>query len=624
MGEQEELVNGVPGSEPPELDEGSATEEEENISIGIRFGNSYSTLAYMTGVLLRKRCDAMSCYGFLTDRQIPSALSYVDGEEFHGTQARSQLVKNPQNTVTRFRDFLGKRFDEINPALCQGSAQPKESNSQICFSIQDSGSPETPRDVTVGTLTERHINRLVASASDYLGKKVTSVVILVPHDFTDEQKSQMTKACHAANVQLLHCFNEAVCALYVYDSISAPFDPLTGAGVDDMTVLVADYGATRSDVTVISDSKGLYGVIGEAHSAEFGGVALDAVLVDHFAKEFLKKHKQSADPRSNPRSLQKLKLECDATRRALSIGTSATFFVESLVDGIDFSSTINRTRFELLAKTVFERFTALIYDGVRDAGIDLFDINKVVLIGGTSHTPRLATNMRQLFRPEVPIIAPTTCPSAFNPNEVAARGAAMQVNLLQASGAADEEEINDYIGAHLTEAPFLQHDLGIEVVPSSSSSLDPSSGEDEETSLTPIAFKDTPIPLRRTRTLRLPAQAKRAVIRLWEGTRYLKQTPSPKVEIANGKMHGSDEDDNDDGIGFSSDEDGDGVRTPETVTEREWKRENLLAEMEVESTKPGGKVELSVTVNLERSVQVVARESGGGGKGKVAKGFVEA
>lgn len=67
MGEQEELVNGVPGSEPPEIDDGSAVEEgEENISIGIRFGNSYSTLAYMTGVILRKLCNAISWYGFLT------------------------------------------------------------------------------------------------------------------------------------------------------------------------------------------------------------------------------------------------------------------------------------------------------------------------------------------------------------------------------------------------------------------------------------------------------------------------------------------------------------------------------------------------------------------------------
>lgn len=60
MGEQEELANGVLGREPPEIDDGSAIEEEENISIGIRFGNSYSTLAYMTGVLLRKRRNTIS------------------------------------------------------------------------------------------------------------------------------------------------------------------------------------------------------------------------------------------------------------------------------------------------------------------------------------------------------------------------------------------------------------------------------------------------------------------------------------------------------------------------------------------------------------------------------------
>src|SRR5205085_3280548 len=88
-----------------------------------------------------------------------------------------------------------------------------------------------------------------------------------------------------------------------------------------------------------------------------------------------KKHK--VDPRENARSLAKLKLEAEATKKALSLGTNASFSVESLADGIDYASTINRTRYELLANKVFSGFTRLVESVVKKAELDILDVDEV-------------------------------------------------------------------------------------------------------------------------------------------------------------------------------------------------------------------------------------------------------
>ena len=163
-------------------------------AIGISFGNSNSSIAY-TGADGKAEVIANE----EGDRQIPSTLSYIEGEEFHGTQAKSQLVRNGQNTVAHFRDFLGKNFESIDPTNCHASAHPKQHGLTVAFSIKDTES-ETPNDVTVSEIATRHIRRLATSASDYLGKKINAAVVAVPTNFAEEQKDALSKAAKEAGV----------------------------------------------------------------------------------------------------------------------------------------------------------------------------------------------------------------------------------------------------------------------------------------------------------------------------------------------------------------------------------------------------------------------------------------
>lgn len=258
-------------------------------------------------------------------------------------------------------------FKSIDPTPCHNSAHPIQTDSTVAFSIRDTES-ETANTVTVSEIATRHLRRLKQSASDFLGKDVNSAVITVPTDFSDAQREALTTAAKAAGLEILQLIHEPIAAALAYDARPE-------AVVADKLVVVADFGGTRSDAAVIASRGGMYTTLATAHDYELGGSTLDKIIIDHFAKEFIKKHK--TDPREDARGLAKLKFEGEATKRALSLGTNATLSIESLAGGIDYGSTINRTRYELLSGKVFSQFTGLIEQVIQKAGLDVLDIDEV-------------------------------------------------------------------------------------------------------------------------------------------------------------------------------------------------------------------------------------------------------
>jgi len=263
---------------------------------------------------------------------------------------------------------MGFSFDSIDPTPCHASAHPQKHESTIAFFIQDTES-NNQNEVTVSEITTRHIRRLASSASDFLGKKISAAVISVPTNFMEKQKEALTKASQAAGVEVLQIISEPIAAVLAYDARPE-------AELKDKIIVVADLGGTRSDIAVIASRGGMYSILSTSHDYGIAGAQLDQILVDHFAKEFIKKNK--TDPRQNQRSLAKLKLEAEATKKALSLGGNAALSVESLADGVDFASTINRTRYEMLAGKVFGSFTRVIEETIRKAGLDVLDIDEVI------------------------------------------------------------------------------------------------------------------------------------------------------------------------------------------------------------------------------------------------------
>ena len=441
----------------------------------------------------------------------------------------------------------------------------------------------------VSEVATRYLRRLVSSASEYLGKKVTSAVITVPTNFNEKQKAALIAAAAAADLEVLQVISEPVAAVLAYDARPE-------AKIEDKIVVVADLGGTRSDVAVIASRGGMYTILATVHDYEFAGVALDKVLMDHFAKEFMKKNSGASDPRENARSLAKLRLEAEATKRALSLGTNASFSVESLADGIDFASTINRLRYETIARTVFEGINRLVDSALKKAGLDVLDVDEVVLSGGSSHTPRIAANFGFIFPQKTRILAPSTEVTAINPSELGARGAALQASLIQDYEA---EDINQSTHAAVTTVPHVTNAIGVI-----------SLNEAGEEVFVPVVPPETAVPARRTVHVSAPNGGD-VLVKVAEGNTHIKVTkPEPKVK-ENGdskaaKVEDADDSDEDDSD-FSDEEE------EEEKREKVWKIGSTLAEAAVKGVKKNGKVEVSITVNSDLSVLVTAREVGGKG-----------
>ncbi|KAF4997687.1 hypothetical protein FGRMN_3719 [Fusarium graminum] len=544
-------------------------EPGNRVAIGITFGNSNSSVAYTVDDKAEVIANEDG------DRQIPTALSYVDGDEYYGGQAKAFLVRNPDNTISSFRDFLGQEFKSIDPTHCHASAHPKDVSGSVAFSVKDKTDGEAST-VSVSEASTRYLRRLVGSASDYLGKKVTSAVVTVPTNFSEKQREALTQSANEAGIEILQLISDPVAAVLAYDARPE-------AKIEDKIVVVADLGGTRSDVAVIASRGGLYTVLATAHDYEFAGVHLDQVLMEHFAKEFQKKH--SIDPRNNPRSLAKLRLESEATKRALSLGSNAQFSVESLADGFDFSMTINRSRYEMIARKIFDGFNRLIEGAVKKAGLDVLDIDEVILSGGTSHTPRIANNLRGIFPESTEIQAPATSASAINPSELLARGAALQASLIQEYEAADIEQSTH---PAVTTVKHISNAIGVITV-----------GADGEDVFTPVVAPETAVPARRTAHIPAPKEGGDVLIKIVEGNTHIKVTkPEPKAKEE------KDEDDSD-----SDDSDDEDEETREKI----WKIGSPLAEAAIKAVKAGGKVEVTINVLADLSVTVTTREVGGKG-----------
>jgi molecular chaperone DnaK (HSP70) len=554
--------------------------EGQPYAIGISFGNSYSSIAHISG---EGKVEVIA--NEEGDRQIPSILSYIEGEEFHGTQAKAQLVRNSKNTVAYFREFVGRSYKDIDPTPCRASAHPAEHDGQIIFSVKDQAESEEESKIPISEVTSRHLRRLKNSATDFAGKTVTSAVVAVPTDTSDEQKAALSKAAKAIDVEILQFMPEPIAALLAYDSRATDSSAHT-----DKLVVVADLGGNRSDVALVASRGGMYSILSTTHDYELGGSQLDIVLIDHFAKEFEKKHK--SDPRKNERSLAKLKLESEAVKKALSQSSSATFSVESLDQGIDFRSTINRSRYEILALKVFTRFTRLVEEVIKKADLDVLDIDEVILSGGTSHTPKIAKNIEAIFPESTKVFAPATSTASLNPSELSARGAALQASLIQDF---EKEDIEQSTHEMVTVTPHLTTAIGY------------SATGKPENSFSVIIPPDTAVPARRTQVI--TGLEGDVLIRISEGEREIQVTQPPKPDTNGTKKataeDAADSDDDDD----EDDEDDE----PEEIRSKVWKPKNNLAEFVFRDLKKKSKVEVTVNVDAELALSITARQVGGKG-----------
>ncbi|KAJ7257928.1 Hsp70 protein-domain-containing protein [Mycena haematopus] len=489
--------------------------------VGINFGNTYASIAEGLAECIANENG---------ERQIACAIAFHGEEIYVGNQAMPQLVKNAHNTITGFRNLLGKKFSEIDQSTAASSAliiqHPTEADTPAykVEILQPAPKPlptsatntpaashaPTPRSepvpstriLTPQEATTIFLTSLLQSASGFLGKPILGAVITAPPSFTQTQKEALKKAAEDAGVRVLQLLDEASAVLA---TTTSPQWPHAG---EDRTQLVVDVGASSLSLSIIALRSGLGYILGSrttTNVANIGGDALSSLLVKHFAKEFTKKTKtalpQPPSSKEDIRATTKLLLALEYTKRTLSASPApASLSVESLHSGLDFTATIARLRFDLLAAPVYTAISSEIKSLLESISIDPHDIDEITYVGGTACLPGLDSHLLASvgFHEEIQTAFSSSTMgsgSIGDPTGVLSIGCALQAGLLLRV----QQEFPDLVQAFVQ--PELEQSEEVRTTSRTIGILFPTSGGGGPEGLggTYIAAipKHTPLPARR-------------------------------------------------------------------------------------------------------------------------------
>ncbi len=349
--------------------------------IGIDLGTTNSCVAVMEGG------EAVVIPNAEGGRTTPSVVAFTkEGERVVGQVAKRQAITNPDRTVMSIKRQMGTNH------------KVKIDNKEY-----------TPQEISAMIL-----QKLKTDAEAYLGEKVTQAVITVPAYFTDSQRQATKDAGRIAGLEVLRIINEPTAASLAY-------------GLDkgeDQTILVYDLGGGTFDVSILELGDGVFEVKATSGNNRLGGDDFDQRLMDYLADTCRREY--GVDLRQDKMAMQRLKEAAEKAKVELSGMTSTNInlpFISATPNGpIHLDVNLTRAKFEELIADLVEKTVGPIQQALSDAGLDPKDIDKVLLVGGSTRVPVVQETVRKILGQEPH--------KGINPDECVALGAAIQAGVL--------------------------------------------------------------------------------------------------------------------------------------------------------------------------------------------------
>ncbi len=348
--------------------------------IGIDLGTTNSCVAVLEGgepVVIPNSEGA---------RTTPSVVAFKDGERLVGTIAKRQAITNPTRTVASIKRDMG-------------------SNRKVNIDGKD----YTPQEISAMIL-----QKLKQDAESYLGEKVTQAVITVPAYFTDAQRQATKDAGRIAGLEVLRIINEPTAASLAY-------------GLDkenNQKILVYDLGGGTFDVSILEIGDGVFEVLATAGNNRLGGDDFDQRLMEYVASDF--KRNTGIDLMQDRTATQRLKEAAEKAKIELSGVTTTNInlpYIAMDASGAkNIDMTVTRAKFNELISDLVDKTKACVQKAMQDAGLTNSQIDKVILVGGSSRIPCVQEMVRTITGKE-PF-------KGINPDECVAIGAAIQGGVL--------------------------------------------------------------------------------------------------------------------------------------------------------------------------------------------------
>ncbi|NDV45578.1 molecular chaperone DnaK [Paludibacter sp. 221] len=373
--------------------------------IGIDLGTTNSCVAVMEGN------EPIVISNSEGKRTTPSVVAFLDGGERKvGDPAKRQAITNPTRTVFSIKRFMGEAWDQV-----QGDV------NRVPYKVVK-GDNNTPRvDIDGRLYTPQEISAIILqkmkkTAEDYLGAEVTDAVITVPAYFNDSQRQATKEAGEIAGLNVKRIVNEPTAAALAY-------------GLDksnkDMKIVVFDCGGGTHDVSVLELGDGVFEVKSTDGDTHLGGDDFDQRIINWLVDEF-KNENSGIDLSKDPMALQRLKEAAEKAKIELSNTTSTEINLPYImpVDGVPrhLVRTLTRAKFEQLVDDLVQRTINPCKTALQSAGLNVGDIDEVILVGGSTRIPAIQSAVEKFFGK-----APS---KGVNPDEVVAVGAAIQGGVL--------------------------------------------------------------------------------------------------------------------------------------------------------------------------------------------------
>ena len=349
--------------------------------IGIDLGTTNSCVAVLEGGEPKVIANAEG------NRTTPSVVAFKGEETMVGETAKRQAVTNVKNTISSIKRKMGTKEK-----------------------VEANGKEYTPEEISAMILS-----KLKADAEAYLGDKVTKAVITVPAYFNDAQRQATKNAGKIAGLEVERIINEPTAAALAY-------------GLDKQdklqTILVYDLGGGTFDVSILELGDGVFEVKATSGNNHLGGDDFDEKISDYLVSEFKKEH--GIDLSKDKMAMQRIKDSAEKAKKDLSGMTTAQislpFITQSDEGPLHMEVSLSRAKFEDLCRDLFDSTLKPVKDALKEAKLEAKDINKVILVGGSTRIPYIQELVKKELGQE---------PSkGVNPDEVVAMGAAIQGGVL--------------------------------------------------------------------------------------------------------------------------------------------------------------------------------------------------
>ena len=349
--------------------------------IGIDLGTTNSCVAVLEGGDPKVIANAEG------NRTTPSVVAFKGDEELVGEVAKRQAVTNVKNTISSIKRKMG-------------------TNEKV----EAGGKKWTPEEISAKIL-----GKLKKDAESYLGEKVTKAVITVPAYFNDAERQATKNAGKIAGLEVERIINEPTAAALAY-------------GLDKQdklqTILVYDLGGGTFDVSILELGDGVFEVKATSGNNRLGGDDFDARVTDYLVSEFKKDH--GIDLSKDTMAMQRIKDAAEKAKKDLSSMTttqiSLPFIAQNDEGPVHMDMTLTKAKFEDLCRDLFDSTLEPVRKALKDAKMSAKDINKVILVGGSSRIPYIQELVKKELGQE-----PN---KSVNPDEVVAMGAAIQGGVL--------------------------------------------------------------------------------------------------------------------------------------------------------------------------------------------------